>query len=186
MPDILNPFDNPTAFDKVRVGQVLSPGLCTISGFKRKHDFDRKKGKGSAGETITFVQLPAAEGTLTFTFWDRESYNAWPAFAPLFKYNPAKKEPTPIDIFHPWLAEIDIASVVATSVSAREHKGKGRYEVTVDLLEYRPPPAKSIVSTPTGSKSNAVPAPGVGSNPDPIADAQQKEIARLLAEAQKP
>ena len=59
------------------------------------------------------------------------------------------------------------------------------YTITVDLLEYFPPPKASAIGTPTGS------AAGKGSNGakpggDPIADAQQAEIAKLLAQAQDP
>jgi hypothetical protein len=67
-----------------------------------------------------------------------------------------------------------------------EHEGKGLYSVVVEMIEYFPPPQKSAVKTPDGSKSNAGKTPGSSPSGDPIADAKQAEIARLLAEAKKP
>jgi hypothetical protein len=61
------------------------------------------------------------------------------------------------------------------------------YTVTVDLLEYSPPPKASAVSTPGGSKSTAgIPGSIPGTPTDPVADAQQKEIAALLKTASEP
>lgn len=184
--EALNPFDNPHAWDVVIIGGQESPGLCELDGFDRKHDWDRKKGKGAAGETITFTQKPAAEGKLTFTFWTRDHFTAWARFRPLFKYDPTKKAPSPFDIFHPTLADNDIKSVVCGSLGGIKHVGGNKYQVVVELLEFNPPPPKSAVSTPDGSKSNSPKTPSTGNNPDPIADAQQKQIADLLDEAKKP
>jgi len=184
--EVLNPIDHPQEWDSVTIAGQRSPGLCELDGFDRKHDWDRKKGKGAAGETITFTQKPAAEGKLTFTFWLREHFTAWATFRALFKYDPTKKAPSPFDIFHPTLADNDIKSVVCGSLGGLKHVGGGKYQVVVELLEYNPPPPKSAVSTPDGSKSNTKQTPATGAQPDPIADAQQAQIAALLDEAKKP
>lgn len=184
--EALNPLDNPGEWDVVVIAGQRSPGKCELEGFERKHDWDRKKGKGAAGETITFTQKPAAEGKLTFTFWERDHFTAWAQFRPLFLYNPTKKQPTPVDIFHPSLEDVGIKSVVCGTIGPIKHMGKQEYAVEVQLLEYNPPPPKSAVSTPNGSRGNSPPPPGSGATPDPIADAQQAQIAALLKQAQAP
>lgn len=181
----MNPIDHPEAWDAIRIGGVVSPGLCEVTGFKRPFGWDKKKGKGAAGETLTFAQLPLAEGTVTFKLWTREHFQAWKTFRPLFKWDPTKKKGSPLDIYYPSLDDLDIKSVVAKEIGAIEKTSKGMYTITIPLIEYRPPPPVAATKTPAGSKTN-----GSGTQPgkstDPIADQQQAEIAALLAEAKKP
>lgn len=184
----LNPIENPEAWDVITIGGTESPGICTLSGFKRGSEFDVKKGKGSLGATVTFVQRPPIEGSIKFSLWEPAHFDAWTSFRALLKYDPTKKKISALDIFHPALAEIELKSVVCTSIGATEHEGKQLYSITCEFLEYSPPPKKSAVGTPAGSKSNGG-GPGGGSGgggTDPIADAQQKEIARLMEIAGRP
>ena len=55
----------------------------------------------------------------------------------------------------------------------------------LDFLEYFPAPKKSAVSTPTTSQSTQG-GTTPGTQPDPIGDAQQKQIADLWSKAQQP
>lgn len=182
----VNPLDNPEAWDVIRVGGVDSPGVCTVTGFVRKHEWDKKKGKGAAGETITFVQLPAADGKVKFQLWTRQHFVDWATFRLQLKYDPTKKAPQPVDIYYPALADIEIHSVVTENIGAIEHEGGNLYSITVDFLEYRPPPPASAVTTPTGSKTGSSSTGTNGTQPDPAGDAQQAQIAALLKEAGTP
>jgi hypothetical protein len=183
---ILNPIENPEAWDVITIGGTESPGICTLSGFTRNAEFDVKKGKGSLGATVTFVQRPPIEGSIKFQLWEPAHFEEWATFRKLLKYDPTKKAITALDIFHPALAEIDLKSVVCKSIGATSHDGKQLYSVTCEFLEYAPPPKKSAVGSPAGSKSNGTGASGSGTPPDPILDAQQKEIARLTEIAGRP
>jgi hypothetical protein len=90
-----------------------------------------------------------------------------------------------VDIYHPSLADIEINSVVTESIGNIVHEGEQFYTIAVQFIEYFPPPKSSAVSTPTGSVANSSTNP-TGAPPDPIGDAQQKEIAALLAKASAP
>ncbi len=187
MPSLINPFDNPSDYDVVKIGGIECPGICQLSGFKRLTEWDVKKGKGTKGGTATLTQLPPAKGSIKFMLWTPFHFEAWDAiFRAQFKYDPTKKTVNAVDIYHPTLAAIDLHSVVTESISAVEHEGKGLYSITVELLEYLPPPKKSATGTPSGSKSNDGGAGKSGKSDDPIADAQQAEIAKLLKEANSP
>ncbi len=178
-------FDDPQGYDTVTIGGVVCPGIVKgVDAFKTKREFDVKKGKGVFGATITFVGRPPSTGTLTFYFWRKDQETAWITFRDQFKFDPTKKTIQAIDIFHPWLAEIDMTSFVCEGIGAVKDEGKKLYSITVDLLEYFPPPNKNATGTPTGSTSGASKNNPSGTSDDPIADAQQKEIARLLKEAQ--
>lgn len=166
-------------------------GLCKVNGFRRKHEFDVKKGKGTLGSTITFTGRPPATGSIRFYLvragadsgdidddwqrWDQE-------MVPAFRYDPTKTKVQPVDIYNPMLARLQITSVVTESIGSEEDEGDKKWYIDVDFLEYFPGPAKSAVSTPDGSKGNT---PDGGGNKSPTADdAQQAEIAALLKEAQ--
>ncbi len=181
----INPIDNPQAWDVINVGGKDNPGYCEVGEFKRENEWDIKKGKGTKGATMTFVGLPPAKGQIVFYLWLAQHFRDWEAFRKLFKYDPTKKTTSAIDIYHPSLADIDISSVVTEYITNIVHVGKQMYTVTVDLVEYSPPPKASAVSTPGGSKSTGG-ASIPGTPTDPVADAQQKEIAALLKTASEP
>lgn len=177
-----NPFTDPQSEDVVVVDGETCPGICVLSGFKRPTEWDVKKGKGTKGGTATLSQLPPAKGTITFKLWRAEHVDAWNAsFRARFKYDPTKKTKNAVDIYHPTLAEIDLHSVVTESIGAREHQGGGLYHIVVELLEYLPADPKTVTSTANGSTANGAGKAGKsGKSDDPIGDAQQAEIARLL------
>lgn len=185
-----NPVDNAQDYDVVKIGGIENPGIVAqggVSGFKRETEWEVKKGKGTKGGTATLTQLPPAKGSIKFLLWTQAHFDAWDtSFRSQFKYDPTKKTKNAIDIFHPSLAKIDIHSVVTESITPETYEGKGLWSITVDLLEYLPPPKKTITSSPTGSGSTGKGGAGAsGKSDDPIADAQQAEIKKLLAEAQK-
>lgn len=181
----INPLDNPEAWDKLEVGGVESPGLALVGEFKRAHDWDVKKGKGADGATLTFNGRPPAEGSVEFQLWTRAHFTEWSEWLQLLKYDPIKKAPQPIDAWHPSLADLDINSLVTQKIGNIVHKGNQLYSVTVDFIEYLPPPKASATSTPNGSVTTP-PGTTPGTPTDPVADAQQAEIAALLKKAGEP
>ena len=183
----IDPFSQPQAWDVIQVAQQVSPGLCKLAGFKRAFEWDQKKGKGTTGATATFVGRPLAKGTITIKIWTLDQYNALIAFLPLLKYDPTKKAVQAVDVYHPALAMIDLLSFVCEGVGMLEHAGEQLYTCVIELLEYAPPPKASAVSTPSGSATTGTGGSGASGTPaDPVADAQQKEIAALLNKASQP
>lgn len=187
MATIISPIQYPQEWDYIFIGQQKSPGLAIVGDFSREYEWDVKKGKGTVGATTTFVQKPPAKGSITFKLWKTEHFAEWEAFLLLLKYDPTKKATQAVDIYHPSLVSIDVLSVVTTDIGNPIHEGKQLYSVKVGFLEYFPAPKKSATNTPNGSNSNSKSAGGAnGTPPDPIADAQQKQIADLLKKASEP
>lgn len=191
----VNPIDHPQYWDVVEIAGVKSPGYCEVGEFKRQHDFDVKKGKGTVGGTLTFVQKPPAEGSIKFYLWDNGTlgtghnhFDEWDNFLPLLKYDPTKRSVQAVTIWHPSLDAIDVANVVCTKIGNPVHEPPkaGMYSITVDFLEYFPPPKASAVSTPSTSKGNAGPPATPGAQPPTAQDEYQKQIAALLAQAEAP
>ena len=186
LPATLKPFapSHSQADDKIQLGTppVNSPGLAILSGFVRKHDFDKKKGRGTNGATLTFDQLPPCEGTIKFLIWTDAQYQAWLTFQKLFKYDPTKKSVTAVSIFHSSLAEINLSQVVCEHLGARvmeREPGYGLYSYTVKLCEWRPPPAKANTST----VATGLPNSNVFYGPPAQTPFQQQISAQMQANA---
>lgn len=182
----MDPISDPQAYDVVKIDGVENPGIIApggISGFKRPTEWDVKKGKGTKGGTATLSQLPPAKGSIKFLLWSKFHFDAWDQiYRARFKYDPTKKTVNAVDIYHPALATVDIHSVVTESISPPEAEGKGLWSITVELLEYLPPPKKTATGTPSGSTSNGGGAGSTGKSDDPIEDAQLKQIGSLRDE----
>jgi hypothetical protein len=178
----VDPFNYATQWDSIQLGGVTSPGICEVGEFKRGFEWDIKKGKGTLGATITFVGRPPAKGSIKFILWEAAHFVAWDSFIPQFKYDPTKQSVQAVEIYHPSLAFIDLTQVVTENIGNVIHEGGNRFSITIELLEYFPPPAQSATSTPTMANPNTDPQ---ANPPDPYA-AEQAQIASLLSQAQKP
>jgi hypothetical protein len=181
----VDPFNFPTAWSHIVVGDMLSPGVIPpngIQGFKRESEWDKKKGKGSKSATLTLVQVPPAEGSIKFLLWTKQHFIDWGSFRTVLKYTPEKTPAQGVGIFHPSLADLDINAVVTKNITPIYHVGANLYEVTVDFIEFFPPPPVTITATPTTATTTTDPnIPG--SPPDEIGDANQAEIAALAKQA---
>lgn len=186
--DYVSPLSYPDAWDTVEVGgqEWDGDGMVLVSGFKRDFGWDIKKGKGTKGATLTLNEFPPAEGKLLFSLVSDEDFAKWAEFKKQFDYDPPKTTKTAVDIYHPALADLSITSVVCKSFSMIEHQGKGLYQVTVELIEYLPPPPAPAVVTPGFSAGAAQNAKKPGAGDDPVSDALQKQLAGLVAEMKKP
>lgn len=186
---IISPISNPTAWDVVILGGTKSPGLAKVGEWKRAYEWDKKKGKGTSGEQLTFVQKPAASGSITFYLWTDAHFAAWDTFILLLKYDPTKSTKQAVTIFHPSLAFVDITSVLTEKIGNPipvsldiNSNGNQIYSIPVDFVEFNPPPPIPAVSTPTNAAGGT--GNDDGKTKPNAQDAQQAEIAALLQEAQ--
>lgn len=168
--------------DIFRIGGTASPGVSKFDGFEREYKWEVKKGKGVKGSTSTLNEFPPVEGSVDIQLWTPEHFDEWDKFRALLKYDPTKKQGQALDWYQQGTEDIELRSVVCKGFTKRKHQGGGLYVVTVKFLEYNPPPKAAAVTTPKGSKSGT----GDKASGDPVADAKQAEIARLLKEANKP
>jgi hypothetical protein len=177
----LNGYDSP--------GSIPRGG---VRGFRRETGWDKKKGKGTAGATLTLTTLPPCEGEFTiqligpggitafgqkstdFAQWDQFVANALAVPPVLTRANDAAQGLT---IYYPAFAAIGLTKVVVVDYSPPEHVGKNLYLAHIKLCEWRKPPPVNIVSNvsktkPDGSDDTTTPAPQ-----DPRITALQAQIA---------
>jgi hypothetical protein len=176
--------EGPSEWDFIRLQGVPSPGIIKGSvDFERKNKWDKKAGKGTIGATATYVGTEGATGKITFVMWTLAQRVAWTKFAAMLLPTGVvrtHKRLDALDIYHPSLVPLGIKSILvpADVVGTLRHVGKGRYEVTVELTEFIPPPVGgSIVSTPKKSASDVEETPA-----QKAATAYQKELAGALGD----
>jgi hypothetical protein len=171
----VNPTDHPEVWDVVLFGPlkslVRSPGHCTWDGWKRKTEYQKKKGKGVRGSVTTLVQQPECEGSFTFFFnyygvdgstpqsqcaqWDLFAASLARAFqtGPISATSPP---PQPLPIVHPalWTLSPPVTAVYVTEVGPVVPVGRdGMVSVTVKMSEFFPAQPTDIVSTGTGAQN---------------------------------
>jgi hypothetical protein len=188
-----DPLNFPSSWDHIIItgptsnGQLTSPGIIPangIQGFDRRFGWHFKKGKGSIGETATFVNAPNAKGKITFHLASTADFIAWANFLPALMYQPGKSSDQANEIYHPALAALNIAQVVTEAISPIRHMGKGLYVVEVELHEWTVVPQVNVTQTPdsAGGPGTATLAnqaiTGAGSNSD-----SQLEDLTLQAQA---
>jgi len=158
---VLNPIENPDAYEVVTIAGVDSPGLAQVQSINRSYQWDVKVGKGAFGSTTTFTGRVPAEFSVLFTLWRSAHFGQWSRFVKRLKYDPTKirynietrwvSGVDAVGIYHPSLAQLDIKSVVIKKINGLSHKGKGVYEASIEFLEWFPPPKISVVATPASS-----------------------------------
>lgn len=186
----LNPISDAIEYDYCTIDGDYNPGIIArggITGFGRPTTWESPTGKGKKGASPKLTKLPPTKGSIKFLLWEPNHFVLWDtSFRAKFKYDPTKKaNKQAIAIFHPSLSKNGVTAVVCEDIGIETSEGNGLWSITVQLLEFFPEDPKSAAGGPTGAKTNT---PGGGSNGsgDPVADAQQAEIKRLLAEANKP
>ncbi len=198
---IISPLANPAAYDVIRIGLAVSPGYCVISGFDRESEWDVKKGKGTKGATLTYVQNPPVEGEIEFFLWDdgrlgtgHNHFEEWATFSALLETDPSKKKPEGLPIFHPFLADRGINAVICLKIGTITRSRELMFSVKCKFLEYTTPPKKSVFGTASGTAKTSPAGAAAKSVSDAAqamndalknaiepnaADAQSKELDKL-------
>lgn len=188
---ILNPIEHSQDADFLTLQGVRSPGvIASMSGHDREYKWDVKEGKGTAGATTTFTNIPPVKFSVKFSLWTPTHFTELERFLAVCFFDPTKDPSLNArSIFHPWLAPLSIASVVTTKIGGIVHEGKGLYSVTVEFLEYKPAPKVNATATPGATKfttgkndPNGTGTPGNGV--DPAILRLQRQAAALAKQAQ--
>ncbi len=83
-------------------------------------------------------------------------------------------------IDHPALAKNNVQNVVVGKVGIIRHVGKKLYSVTVEYIEWSPPPSATVVNTPL--KAAELTASTIVGNPPPAVAAAQARMFQASAE----
>lgn len=191
-------------FNFIFIAGTQNPGFAKVTHSK-KHDWDKKKSKGSSGGTLTFTGSNVVEFQVEYYLWLPEHFDAWPGWAamqrkslkipasggpqtgnirqanaPVTVATSATTQPVALDVYHPDLAEINVLRCIVEEEGGKQPDGKGGAKYVWKYAEYNPP--KPAGGTASGSKD------GMGGNPGKAAEptaqtTAEKMIAALLAKA---
>ncbi len=169
---------------------LKSPGTIPrggIKGFKRETGWDIKKGKGTAGATLTLKDKPPCEGTITVQLLTAQDFTDWDNFVSQVLTIPEQnQQANGLSIFHPSFSSIGLTTVVVKHFSPPEEQRPGLYYASIEFIEWSAPPAQSIVATvSTTAPEQDDTAAGVPPQRDPLIYAQQFTVA-LLQQAATP
>lgn len=177
----LSPISNANDWMFFTLAGVNSPGtiaLGGVHGFKRETGWDIKKGKGTQGATLTLKDVPPVEGKFILNLITDVDFANYDTFVlQVLSISPTIQKAQGLTIFYPALSSIGLTQVVVKHYTAPHEAGKRKYQVEIEILEWQPPPASSVVSTASATKPDGS---AKGPTPqDPRIAALQAQIAAL-------
>lgn len=143
----------PNSWMHAKIGGTVTPGTIPkdgIRGLDRETGWDEQAGKGTKGATLVRKSQPPARGSITLQLFTPQDFNDWDAFVSNVLSVPADKQTAEgLSFFHSGQPTSGgITSVVVKKYTLiPRHMGRGMYHVTIDLIEWTPPPAATVVST---------------------------------------
>lgn len=152
LPAVPSPFEAPGQWDTLTIAGVLFLGLVRVSG-ATGNALDVKKHKGRDGGRISDSGAVAAELTLHFRFWDRETWASWDqVFAAIDPQRTVERR-APVDVSHPALAQRRIGRVYVKKVSIPERQQGGEWHAEATVIQWLPSmtdrAGRTVTRTPT-------------------------------------
>ena len=186
---MINPWLNPEAFFKFKVGTTDSPGIVVASdGWDSEWNWDEKGGKGTKKANLTHTGQKLAEGSFTVELWSAGHADDWEEFYKLCAYNTDKRPAGALNLYYPTVSVTGVLAVVTRKITPMVHVGKGKYRSTFSFKEWVPAPKKNATSTPTGSGNGPRTGPRAledGEKPRPVEDDQAALLESLLDQARR-
>lgn len=171
------------------LGDMVSPGVVTLSGHDRFKNWDVQKASGTAGATTKLQGDDPGEFQASFYLaadnfdGEEDDFDRWEEFKRLVNSLTESDPPKTLPIYHPELESQGFTEVTSGGVGGLLFDDRGGATGVIRFREYFPAKPKPA--------AKAVPGEGVRvgvttlSKPDPNIKAKQ-ELAALLDEAGEP
>ena len=155
----LDPISNAKEWHYFKLGGVVSPGTIPVGGirgFERETIWDKPAGKGSDGAQLIRTHRPPVEGSITMQLFQDFDFLDWYAFVAGVLSIPADSQIADGISFEfvgmPQTADaVTLVVIKKYTLIPKFETAAKRYTVSIDFLEWSPPPAKSIVKTVTAT-----------------------------------
>jgi hypothetical protein len=148
-------------------------GYVVIEGAERRYSWDPKHGKAQEGWNPTYQGTKGKQFKIKFRMWTDAQFQYWLQYRKMFDYLLLKlnagatvvgvtggtasaiatgTQVNALKVRHPKLSMLGISAIYCENVGELKPVGdKGEWEVQVDVWEFRPPPPRNTVGTPTGT-----------------------------------
>ena len=164
-----NPIESPIDYFILQ-GQK-SPGISRVEKAGSPRKWDERGGYGASGSVLVFMGRRLSAFDAIVELYTPQDWADWAAFKPLVDRLPFSKRPRALDIYHPYLADLGIKSVVVVDCLQPVPLELGGHSITIQLQEFRP--LKLTLAKPEAS-TNA-----------PVTDPYDKQIEALTKQFQE-
>ena len=161
-----NPISNP--IDYFILQGKKSPGIARVQRAGSPRKFDERGGYGASGSVLVFMGRRLATFDAVIELYTVDDWDAWRAFMPLTARPPIGQRPKSLDIWHPYLVDLEIKSCVVTDALQPEPMDQGGHSITIQFQEWRQ--LTQSLAKPEASKNAA------------STDPYDKEIERLTSQ----
>lgn len=174
----------PKGFDFMYAAGVKSPGVMRAREVAREYVWDLKQAPGAAGENMTFKGIKNVVTTLEFLLLGDPQIEEWESWIALWDFDPTKKAPSPVVVYHPLLEERGVFFMSAKKIWApsQSRPGDNLWVAKIEAIEWKPPPSANVAKSPStvtaGANSSGTSAEQAAGGP-PAETARQREIREL-------
>jgi len=164
-----NPETNPV--DYILLANRRSPGIAVVNAATSLRQWDERRAYGLSGSIVVYRGVKLARPIVTFRLLSSTDWDEWHEWSTMLArptitvsrqaqtesvaiQRPRIQGARPLDIWHPILEDLGIASVVIEEVTQPKQVDDGEWNIDVKFIEYRRPvialePAKAPATTPT-------------------------------------
>jgi len=168
-----SPLDTP--IDYVLINGQRSPGLATIEQASLPERWDERNGYGISGSYSAYLGRKLARPVLTLRLYTAEHWAAWHTWREVLARPPRGRRPKALEIWHPWLEELDIKSVGVEDHGQWTPIDNGGFAKSIQLIEWRVPKL-------TLAKPEAAAAPQKSQDPvDQQIELLASQVSKLAA-----
>lgn len=147
-----NPIDDPC--DYITLSGQRSPGIAEVRGANSPRRYDERKGYGLSGATVVFRGIGLTRFTVELRLSTEQHWADWYAWKPMVDRPPAGTRPKALDIWHPFLEDLEVKSCVVEDVSQPSQVEDGVWAIEIKFIQFRRPVLS--LSKPEASKAAPV------------------------------
>src|SRR5690606_289725 len=124
-----------TPADSIILGGMISPGIARVVGAASKRKVDIRGAYGVSATVAVWLEI--AEFKVEFDLYSSDDWAEWAVFSSTvlreMKANRRNRASDfALDIWHPWLEQLGIKSVIVKSISQPEEIDAGVWRITIE------------------------------------------------------
>jgi len=147
-------------FDRISIATLPFSGLARVEGAERATKVDKPKSPGADGVRLRIKGREVAEPKIVLTGWTDDHWEELREIARVVHPIGRGEQHNAVAVAHPALAFHGIAEVFVQKVTGPEWQDDRSFVMTLECIEWRPPPARNATRRPTAAPSTTT-APGI-------------------------
>lgn len=163
-----DPVTNPV--DYILLSNQRSPGLAEVSAANSPRRWDERAGFALSGSRVVFRGIGLSRPIVTLRLYTPQDWADWHVWKVLLMRPPIGERAHALDIWHPFLEDLGVTSVVVEDVLQPRQTADGEWSIDIKFIEYRNPTL--MLDIPDGSAESTA---------DPV----DTQIEQLSAQVQE-